>query len=82
MSWVVVRVHEMAWPSLWLWRKLSFLAGYVMNTLLYMILTIIKALVWFATHFKDLATIMGERAGVQNLQLAVEVCSAAHEKLI
>ncbi|KAH4123620.1 hypothetical protein HBI49_025660 [Parastagonospora nodorum] len=32
-----------------------------------------KALVWFATHFKDLATIMGERAGVQNLHLAVEL---------
>ncbi|KAF2831995.1 DNA mismatch repair protein MutS [Ophiobolus disseminans] len=32
-----------------------------------------KALVWFATHFKDLATIMGERAGVQNLHLAIEM---------
>lgn len=32
-----------------------------------------KALVWFATHFKDLATIMHERAGVQNLHLAVEM---------
>ncbi|KAL5121962.1 MutS protein msh4 [Pleosporales sp. CAS-2024a] len=32
-----------------------------------------KALVWFATHFKDVATIMGERAGVQNLHLAVEL---------
>lgn len=32
-----------------------------------------KALVWFATHFKDIATIMGERAGVQNLHLAVEL---------
>lgn len=32
-----------------------------------------RALVWFATHFKELATIMGERAGVQNLHLAVEI---------
>ncbi|XP_014552268.1 hypothetical protein COCVIDRAFT_41517 [Bipolaris victoriae FI3] len=32
-----------------------------------------KALVWFATHFKDLATIMSERAGVLNLHLAVDI---------
>lgn len=32
-----------------------------------------KALVWFATHFKDLATIMHERAGVTNLHLAVDM---------
>lgn len=32
-----------------------------------------KALVWFATHFKNLATIMHERAGVQNLHLAVNM---------
>ncbi|RAR01227.1 DNA mismatch repair protein MutS [Stemphylium lycopersici] len=32
-----------------------------------------RSLVWFATHFKDLASIMGERAGVQNLHLAVEM---------
>ncbi|KZM21121.1 ATP binding [Ascochyta rabiei] len=32
-----------------------------------------KALVWFATHFKDLATIMHERAGVLNLHLAVDM---------
>ncbi|KAI4678112.1 uncharacterized protein J4E88_006632 [Alternaria novae-zelandiae] len=32
-----------------------------------------RALVWFATHFKDLATIMSDRAGVQNLHLAVEM---------
>ena len=36
-----------------------------------------QALVWFATHFKDLATIMAERAGVQNLHLAVEVRASA-----
>lgn len=36
-----------------------------------------KALVWFATHFKDLATIMHERAGVLNLHLAVDI---EHEK--
>jgi DNA mismatch repair protein MSH4 len=32
-----------------------------------------KALVWFATHFKDLATIMHERSGVQNLHLTVNM---------
>ncbi|KAF2854803.1 DNA mismatch repair protein-like protein MutS [Plenodomus tracheiphilus IPT5] len=32
-----------------------------------------RALVWFATHFKDLATIMSERTGVLNLHLAVEI---------
>ncbi|KAJ6193254.1 DNA mismatch repair protein MutS [Bipolaris maydis] len=32
-----------------------------------------RALVWFATHFKDLANIMGERAGVLNLHLAVDI---------
>ncbi|CAI9635124.1 unnamed protein product [Alternaria burnsii] len=32
-----------------------------------------RALVWFATHFKDLAIIMGGRVGVQNLHLAVEM---------
>jgi DNA mismatch repair protein MSH4 len=35
----------------------------------------LKSLVWFATHFRDLATIMHERAGVLNLNLAVEVGS-------
>ncbi|KAF1845858.1 DNA mismatch repair protein muts [Cucurbitaria berberidis CBS 394.84] len=32
-----------------------------------------RALVWFVTHFKDLATMMSARAGVQNLHLAVEM---------
>lgn len=31
------------------------------------------ALVWFATHFRDLARIMAERSGVVNLSLAVNV---------
>lgn len=33
----------------------------------------LQALVWFATHFRDLATIMAERNGVISLHLAVEV---------
>lgn len=33
----------------------------------------IKALVWFATHFREVAKIMGERNGVVNLHLAVDV---------
>jgi DNA mismatch repair protein MSH4 len=32
-----------------------------------------QALVWFATHFRDLARIMAERNGVVNLHLAVEL---------
>lgn len=32
-----------------------------------------RALVWFVTHFHDLALIMGERAGVKNLHLAAEI---------
>jgi DNA mismatch repair protein MSH4 len=32
-----------------------------------------RALVWFATHFRDLATIMAERNGVVNLHLAVDM---------
>ncbi|KAK3677810.1 MutS protein msh4 [Recurvomyces mirabilis] len=31
-----------------------------------------RALVWFATHFRDLATIMSERSGVVSLHLAVD----------
>ncbi|KAI7199787.1 hypothetical protein D0869_10288 [Hortaea werneckii] len=31
-----------------------------------------RALVWFATHFRDLATIMAERNGVINLHLSVD----------
>lgn len=31
------------------------------------------ALVWFATHFRDLARILAERAGVVNLRLAVQL---------
>ncbi|KAF2419048.1 DNA mismatch repair protein MutS [Tothia fuscella] len=32
-----------------------------------------RALVWFATHFRDLAAIMAERNGVINLHLAVDM---------
>ncbi|KAK5137638.1 hypothetical protein LTR08_007933 [Meristemomyces frigidus] len=38
-----------------------------------------RALVWFATHFRDLATIMSERNGVVNLHLAVD--SSEEDKL-
>jgi DNA mismatch repair protein MSH4 len=34
-------------------------------------------LVWFATHFRDLATIMAERNGVISLHLAVEMTDTA-----
>ena len=34
---------------------------------------VMKALVWFATHFRKVAEIMGERNGVVNLHLAVDV---------
>jgi DNA mismatch repair protein MSH4 len=32
-----------------------------------------KALVWFATHFKDLATILSERSGVVNMHMSVDI---------
>lgn len=32
-----------------------------------------RALVWFATHFRDLASILSERTGVVNLHLAVDM---------
>lgn len=32
-----------------------------------------KAFVWFATHFKDLATILAERQGVKSMHLAADV---------
>ena len=35
-----------------------------------------RALVWFATHFRDLAKILAERNGVVNLHLAVDMGSA------
>lgn len=35
-----------------------------------------RALVWFATHFRDLANIMSERNGVINLHLAVDMSEA------
>ncbi|KZF26841.1 hypothetical protein L228DRAFT_279991 [Xylona heveae TC161] len=34
------------------------------------------AVVWFVTHFRDLATIMAERSGVVNLHLAVEMSNS------
>ena len=35
-----------------------------------------RALVWFVTHFRDLAKIMAERSGVVNLHLAVDMSKA------
>jgi DNA mismatch repair protein MSH4 len=32
-----------------------------------------RALVWFATHFRELAQILSERSGVVNLHMQVEV---------
>lgn len=34
-----------------------------------------RAYVWFVTHFRDLARILAERAGVVNLHLAVEIAA-------
>ena len=39
-----------------------------------------KALVWFATHFRELAHVLSERAGVVNLHLQVDM-SAAGDRL-
>ncbi|KAK2754230.1 MutS protein msh4 [Arachnomyces sp. PD_36] len=38
-----------------------------------------QALVWFATHFRDLARIMAERNGVVNIHLAVELSAPTSE---
>lgn len=38
-----------------------------------------KAYVWFATHFIDLAKILGERAGVVNYHLAVDIQPEQHK---
>lgn len=35
-----------------------------------------RALVWFATHFRDLARIMAERTGIVNMHLAVDMSRA------
>ncbi|SMR57480.1 unnamed protein product [Zymoseptoria tritici ST99CH_3D1] len=37
-----------------------------------------RALVWFATHFRDLASILAERNGVVNLHLAVDMSPEDH----
>lgn len=39
------------------------------------------ALVWFVTHFHDLAVIMAERSGVVNLHLAAQICAGASSKM-
>ena len=41
-----------------------------------------RALVWFATHFRDLANIMAERNGVVNLHLKVEMGEADKMKML
>jgi len=33
-----------------------------------------RAMIWFATHFKELTEILAERAGVANLYMQAEVC--------
>jgi DNA mismatch repair protein MSH4 len=38
-----------------------------------------RALIWFVTHFRDLATIMTERNGVINLHLAVDTGTSSSE---
>ena len=40
-----------------------------------------RALVWFATHFRDLAHVMAERNGVVNLHLAVEMGGTEEDRM-
>ena len=40
-----------------------------------------RALVWFATHFRDLAHVMAERSGVMNLHLAVDMGGAEEDRI-
>lgn len=41
-----------------------------------------EALIWFVTHFRDMATILAERNGVVNLHLAVEMGEANKMKML
>jgi DNA mismatch repair protein MSH4 len=41
-----------------------------------------RALVWFATHFRDLASIMAERNGVVNLHLAVDMSDQSRMEML
>lgn len=41
-----------------------------------------EALIWFVTHFRDLATILAERNGVVNLHLAVDMGEANKMKML
>ena len=41
-----------------------------------------EALIWFVTHFRDMATILAERNGVVNLHLAVEMGEANQMKML
>lgn len=41
-----------------------------------------QALVWFVTHFRDLALIMAERSGVVSLHLAAEISPDASQMLM
>ena len=40
------------------------------------------AFIWFATHFRDLATILAERSGVVNLHLSVDMTDADKMKML
>ena len=40
------------------------------------------AFIWFATHFRDLATILAERSGVVNLHLSVDMTEADKMKML
>ena len=40
------------------------------------------AFVWFATHFRDLATILAERSGVVNFHLAVDMSQADQMRML
>ena len=40
------------------------------------------AFIWFATHFRDLATILAERSGVVNLHLSVDMAEADKMKML
>ena len=76
MNSAEVPAREMVLPSLWPWPKHWLRVRYVRPFRLNERLTAgshLQALVWFVTHFRDLAEILAERNGVVNLHLAVEV---------
>jgi hypothetical protein len=73
MNWAGAPVREMDWLLRLQSQKPLSIVGYVICSDRTGQSDDQQALIWFATHFKELATILAERNGVICLHLAVEV---------